>query len=94
MKRWKQIVIVAAIAYVASHMVLSRLSALRVKNEWAIDHTFLYLPISPTTIARHERPLAYIHWTLATFFWPVWKLDEIITGMRPMGSMPLMELSY
>jgi hypothetical protein len=61
--------------------------------EWGIERTFLYLPISPTVVARHEQPLGYIHWTLSAFFWPVWELDHVVTGMHPIQSMPMLEMS-
>ena len=93
MRRRHKIVVAVLCGYVLLHFGLSRHSESRVKAEWGIENAYLYVPVSPTMVAQHEGTLGVIHWTLSGIFYPVWRLDNLCTGIRPIRSMPLMSLS-
>lgn len=92
MRRRNKTIAAVLCGYVLLHIGLSRLSEPRVKTEWGIDNAYLYVPGSPTLVAQHEGTLGVLHGTLSVVFYPVWRLDNLCTGIRPIRSMPLMSL--
>ena len=82
------------VLYIATHLLLSRISQGMVQRDWGIPRAFIYVPLRPDTVADHERPLIFVHQGLSAVFYPIWKVDHgFFGGPRPMHSMPLRSLS-
>ena len=86
---WKKCILIVAVAYVIAHLLISRISLVMCNRDWGTDNAFLYLPVHPDIVARHERPLLYVHHVFRLFFYPVWKIDyTMFGGPWPMWSLP------
>jgi hypothetical protein len=75
--------------YVASHLILSRISAHQVQAVWGIHDSFLYVPTDPNAVADRQW-LSLLHIALRAFYYPAWQIDHrLFGGPWPMWSMPL-----
>lgn len=79
--------------YVASHVMLSRISAQQVLATWGIHDAFLYVPTNPDAVADRKW-LLLLHTALCVVYYPAWQVDHhLFGGPLPMLSMPLRDLA-
>lgn len=86
------VMLLLLVAYMGSHLLLSRLSEPMVQRAWGIPEIFLYLPISPDFVCDHGA-LFTLHRALRVVFLPASKLDEaFLNGPTPMLYEPMKAL--
>src|SRR5687767_7405560 len=93
-KRTRMVVwlILALGYYIASHVILSRVSVHQVQAAWGIRDAFLYVPTDPDAVAD-RRWLSLLHRALCVLYYPAWQVDHhLFGGPSPMLSMPLRHL--
>ena len=79
--------------YIASHVMLSRISVDQVQAGWGYRGAFLYVPTDPDAVAD-TRSLLLLHHALCLFYYPAWQIDHhLFGGPLPMLSMPLRHLA-
>ena len=86
----KKKLLIALVVYIVSFVVISRISESILKNE-EMHRGYLFLPFPPQVVAQ-SAILESINELMRVIYFPLWKIDLLITKKGPI-SIPLFELN-